>query len=353
MNFKTIRWERNTIIILDQTRLPEECVERVCSTVEELYEAIRVLAARGAPLLGITAAYGLCLGMREYAGEATDAYFEKMRRTADYIRSSRPTAVNLFWALERMMRFAEENRGPDTREIQERLLAEAKRIHAEDERLCRAIGEAGAELIQDGDVILTHCNAGALATGGIGTALAPLYVAHEQGKRFRVYADETRPLLQGSRLTAWELMENGIDVTLICDNMAGALMRRGTIQKIITGADRIAANGDAANKIGTYGVATLAQHHGIPFYIAAPYSTVDMRCVDGDAVPIEERDARELRYIGTKQIAPAEVTTYNPAFDVTPHEMIAGFITERGIICPPFTEHLAQLCEPRQEKRRE
>jgi methylthioribose-1-phosphate isomerase len=343
MNFKTIRWEDDAIILLDQTCLPEKLVERVCTTKEELHEAIRILATRGAPLLGITAAYGVCLGMKNFAARSTDEYCAEVKRVAEYIKSSRPTAVNLFWALDRMVQKATLHKDTSVENLKKILFEEACAIHAEDEGLCRAIGESGDSLIDDGDVVLTHCNAGALATGGIGTALAPLYVAAEKGKKIKVYADETRPLLQGSRLTCWELSQNGIDVTGICDNMAASLMRKGVIKKVITGADRIAANGDAANKIGTYGVAVCAKYHSIPFYIAAPYSTFDFACKRGADIPIEERDQDELKYVGKKQIAPLCVTTYNPAFDVTPHELIAGFITERGIIKPPFIQNLKVL----------
>jgi len=343
MNFQTIRWENNTIILLDQTRLPEERVDRICTNVEELHEAIRILATRGAPLLGITAAYGLYLGIKDYSNSNVSEFFAELKRVSDYIKTSRPTAVNLFWALERMLAKADKHRSQSIDEIKKILFEEACTIHSEDEKLCQGIGESGTVLIEEGDILLTHCNAGALATGGIGTALAPMYVAQAQGKRFKVYADETRPLLQGSRLTTWELSQNGIDVTGICDNMAGSLMQKGIIKKVITGADRVAVNGDAANKIGTYSVAVLAKYHTIPFYIAAPYSTFDFTCKTGADIPIEERNSDELKYVGSKQIAPHDIQTYNPAFDVTPHELIAGFITERGIITPPFDKNLKRL----------
>lgn len=343
MNFETIRWENDNIVLIDQTKLPEVFEERTCSTVEDLHEAIRVLATRGAPLLGVTAAMGLCLGLQKCNISDTPAFLKEVERVAAYIRTSRPTAVNLFWALERMIGVAKENADKTVAELKQILHDEAMAIKNEDDRLCRGIGESGEAIIEEGDVVLTHCNAGALATAGIGTALAPMYVAKEKGKTFRVYADETRPLLQGSRLTAWELHQNEIDVTLICDNMAASLMRKGVIKKVIVGADRIAANGDAANKIGTYGVAVCAHHHNIPFYIAAPYSTFDFACPTGAEIPIEERESEELKWVGKKQIAPLEIKTYNPAFDVTPHELIAGFITERGIIRPPYVEALQAL----------
>ncbi len=336
MNFKTIRWEDGKVILLDQTKLPETLIERTCSTVEELHEAIKVLATRGAPLLGVTAAYGVCLGLKDFKSNNSDEFYSELKKVGDYIKTSRPTAVNLFWAIDRMTAKANEFKGHTVEELKEFLFAEAELIDNEDKKLCRAIGENGETIIEEGDVILTHCNAGALATAGIGTALAPFYVAHEKGKKFKVYSDETRPLLQGSRLTCWELNEEGIDVTLICDNMAASVMRKGIIKKVIVGADRIAANGDAANKIGTYSVAVLAKEHNIPFYIAAPYSTFDLNCPTGNEIPIEERDPEELKMIGPKQTAPFAVKTYNPAFDVTPHELIKGFITDRGILQPPF-----------------
>lgn len=338
MNFETIRWEDDKIILIDQTKLPSECVERVCDTVEDVHEAIYVLATRGAPLLGVTAAFGLYLGIKDQYEDSVSAFLKDVKEVAEYIKTSRPTAVNLFWALDRMIQKAEDNKEKAVSEIKQILFQEACAIKHEDEDLCRAIGEAGEALIEDGDVILTHCNAGALATAGIGTALAPLYVAHERKKKFRVYADETRPLLQGGRLTTWELTQNGIDTTLICDNMAASLMAKGIITKVIVGADRIAANGDAANKIGTYSVAVNAHYHKIPFYVAAPYSTFDYNCHTGSDIPIEERRDDELKIFGDKQIAPQRVKTYNPAFDVTPHELITGFITDKGILKPPFSK---------------
>lgn len=334
MNFETIKWTDAGVVIIDQTKLPAEFVERTCTTVEDMHDAIRILAVRGAPLLGVAAAYGLCLGIKTYAGERLPEFMNELESVVKYIKSSRPTAVNLFWALERMLAKARSLENLAVSDIKAALLEEAHAIKEEDRALCRGIGESGESLIEDGDVLLTHCNAGALATAGIGTALAPMYVAHEKGRQFKVYADETRPLLQGSRLTCFELRRNGIDVTVQCDNMAATLMKKGIITKIITGTDRVAANGDAANKIGTYTLAVLAKHHGIPFYIASPYSTFDFDCPDGDSIPIEERDGNELYFLGDKQIAPTEVKTYNPAFDVTPHELITAFITEKGVFSP-------------------
>ncbi len=343
MDFETIRWDEGKIVLLDQTRLPEEFVERTCKTVQELHEAIRTLAVRGAPLLGVIAAFGLYLGIKDYEGEGGDDFLKKLKEVSDYIASSRPTAVNLFWSLDRMMKLARNMKGKNIAELKRLLLEEAMAIKYEDKELCLSIGKNGEPLIKDGDVILTHCNAGALATAGIGTALSPLYVAHEGGKRFKVYVDETRPLLQGSRLTAWELMRNGINAELICDNMAASLMQKGIIKKVIVGADRIAANGDTANKIGTYSLAVLARYHRIPFYVAAPYSTFDFSIPEGEHIPIEERKGEELKIIGSKQIAPHEVNTYNPAFDVTPYSMLTAFITEKNVIYPPFDATLKQI----------
>jgi methylthioribose-1-phosphate isomerase len=306
---------------------------RDCRTVEEVWEAIRSLRVRGAPAIGVAAAMGVVLGVQKHPGPET--YGQRLREVTAYLRTSRPTAVNLFWALDRMERcFESECRGLAPMEWTGRLLQEARAIEEEDRATCRAIGLAGAGLIGEGQGVLTHCNAGGLATAGSGTALAVLYSAAEQGRRFRVFADETRPLLQGSRLTAWELHRAGVEVTLICDSMAAQVMKEGKVQLVIVGADRIAANGDTANKIGTYGVALLARAHGIPFYVAAPSSTFDLSLPSGDLIPIEQRDAREVTHGLGKQTAPEGVGVYNPAFDVTPHPLITGIITEKGIIRP-------------------
>jgi len=315
--------------LLDQTQLPTEQVWLDCRDVEAVWGAIKRLSVRGAPAIGIAAAYGCVIGAQ--AGQFAEA--------CEYLATSRPTAVNLFWAIDRMKRLGTDDPAA--------LLEEAKTIHAEDRAMCRAIGEHGLAIIKqlkgNGSAkpgLLTHCNAGALATGGIGTATAPMYVAHEQGVDIAVFADETRPLMQGSRLTSWELQQAGVDVTLICDDMAASVMRAGRIQMVITGADRIAANGDAANKIGTYGVAVLAKHHGIPFYVAAPSSTFDMSLPSGDLIPIEQRDPSEITHGYGKATAPADVQTYNPAFDVTPAELITALITEKGVIEPVTTENV-------------
>ena len=321
--------------LIDQTLLPTRLEYRDCRTVEEIWEAIRTLRVRGAPAIGIAAAMGVVLGMQQIRDHSRGAYAHRLQEVVDYLRTSRPTAVNLSWALERMQRriqaFTEQ--WPTDR-LTSSLLEEALSIAEEDRIMCRAIGAAGAALIGNGQGVLTHCNAGGLATADYGTALAVLFCAAERGRRFQVYADETRPLLQGARLTAWELQQRGIDVTLICDNMAAQVMKEGRVQLVLVGADRIAANGDTANKIGTYGVALLAQAHGIPFYVAAPSSTFDLRLPNGEAIPIEQRDAREVTHGFGCQTAPEGTKVYNPAFDVTPAALITGIVTEKGLIEP-------------------
>ncbi len=333
--FSTIRWDGGIdghLRLLDQTRLPVETVYLDCRTVEEVWQAIKRLAVRGAPAIGVAAAYGVCVGVKED---------RSVDEVCDYLATSRPTAVNLFWALERMRGVAsravhgpERGRGrPGS--LLELLLAEARAIHEEDRAQCAAMGRFGADLLDylpEGAGILTHCNAGALATGGDGTALAVIFELARRGKRPRVFADETRPLLQGARLTMWELMQRGIDATLICDSMAAQVMREGRVQAVITGADRIAANGDTANKIGTYSVATLARAHGIPFYVAAPVTTFDLTIASGAEIPIEQRSAEEITCGFGKQTAPAGARVYNPAFDVTPAELIGAIITDRGVV---------------------
>jgi len=319
---KSVQWigDANGFLrLIDQTQLPCKLAFRDCRTVEDVWEAIKSLRVRGAPAIGIAAAYGVVIGVRNGT---------RLSELADYLRTSRPTAVNLFWALDRMERVGREL------STESRLLIEARAIHEEDRRMCHAIGRAGADLIRDGSGVLTHCNTGGLATAEYGTALSVLFTAADQGRRFRVFADETRPLLQGARLTTWELQQAGIDVTLICDSMAAQVMKEGRVQLVIVGADRIAANGDAANKIGTYGVAVLAKAHGIPFYVAAPSSTFDLNLPNGDGIPIEQRDPREVTHGFGRQTAPDGVAVYNPAFDVTPARLIAGLITEKGIIQP-------------------
>jgi methylthioribose-1-phosphate isomerase len=329
--------------LIDQTRLPTEFAEIDCRDVQAVWEAIKMLRVRGAPAIGIAAAYGVCLGVQSVIGHNEAEFFGRLCEAADYLATSRPTAVNLFWALERMKQAACRLRNQPTDDIAAALLAEAHAIYEEDRQMCRAIGRHGAELLRDGQGVLTHCNAGGLATSDYGTALAVFFAAAESGKTLHVYADETRPLLQGARLTAWELQQRGIDVTLICDNMAAQVMREGRVQAVVTGADRIAANGDTANKIGTYGVALLAAAHKIPFYIAAPSSTFDLSIASGAAIPIEQRDPREVTHGFGRQTAPDGVAVYNPAFDVTPAELIAGIICERGVIRPVNREAIVAM----------
>ena len=334
---RTIAWIGDTnghVRLLDQTLLPTQIVYRDCRTVEEIWEAIRNLRVRGAPAIGIAAAMGVVLGMHKGDVGASDDDLQRLREVTTYLRISRPTAVNLFWALERMEQAAARHAGQSRAGLNDVLLQEALAIETEDRDMCRAIGRVGADLIQPGQGVLTHCNAGGLATADYGTALAVLFTAAEQGKKIQVFADETRPLLQGARLTAWELQQRGIDVTLICDSMAAQVMKEGRVQTVIVGADRIAANGDTANKIGTYGVALLARAHGIPFYVAAPSSTFDLSIPNGAAIPIEQRDPREITHGFGRQTAPDGIHVYNPAFDVTPAELIAAIITEKGLIQP-------------------
>lgn len=333
--------------LIDQTRLPGELVYLDCRDVETVWEAIKSLRVRGAPAIGVAAAYGVCLGLQTVGDADPRAFFARLDEVADYLATSRPTAVNLFWALGRMRNKARAlGEGCSPREAREALLAEAQAIEAEDRQMCRAIGRHGAALLADGQGVLTHCNAGGLATSDYGTALAVFFAAHEAGKQLHVYADETRPLLQGARLTAWELRERGIDVTLICDSMAAQVMREGRVQAVVTGADRIAANGDTANKIGTYGVALLAAAHDIPFYVAAPTSTFDLALADGSQIPIEQRNPREVTHGFGRATAPEGVRVYNPAFDVTPARLIRAIICENGVIEPVTPETIAAALRP-------
>lgn len=333
----TLEWigdQDGFLRLLDQTRLPEAVVARDCRTVKEVWDAIKVLAVRGAPAIGVAAAFGLCVGLQESRSLAREAFLQKAAEVGQYLKDCRPTAVNLAWAVDRLLALIGNHEGGDGATLWEAMFDEAHAIHQEDIALCRAIGEHGASLIPEDGGVLTHCNAGALATSAYGTALSPMYVAHEQGRKFKVYADETRPLLQGARLTAFELAASGIDVSVICDGVGASLMKRGVIQVVITGADRIAANGDAANKIGTYAVAVAAKHHGIPFYVAAPYSTFDATLKSGESIPIEERSEEEVRNgFGRVTVAP-QAGVCNPAFDVTPAALITGIITEKGLLEP-------------------
>ncbi len=345
MPVPTIEWVGDVdghVRMIDQTLLPVEYRQIEVRGIEAMWEAIKVLRVRGAPAIGIAAAFGTILGIQKSQATNYEDFRADLTRATDYLATARPTAVNLFWALERMKRVADENRHMTIPVLKERLLDEALALFEEDRRMCRAIGRHGAELVRDGDGILTHCNAGGLATADYGTALAVIYAAHEQGKRVRVFADETRPLLQGSRLTAWELMHSGVEVTVICDNMAAVVMRQGKVNLVVVGADRIAANGDTANKIGTYTVAILAREHGVPFYVAAPSSTFDLSLASGDEIPIEEREPHEVTHGFGRQTAPDGVAVYNPAFDVTPASLITGIITERGIISPVNPQTIRQ-----------
>ncbi|MDO9464962.1 MAG: S-methyl-5-thioribose-1-phosphate isomerase [bacterium] len=335
MPVETIQWHKGRIKLVDQTLLPNKFKHIYCDTVKSIWEAIKNLRVRGAPAIGIAGALGVVLGMQNSKAKGYAQFKKRLEQVISYLSSSRPTAVNLFWALDRMRVCCEQHRNLSVNTIKSKLLNEAKKIIDEDKNICRNIGRNGAKLIKDGDVVLTHCNAGGLATADYGTALGVIFFANEQGKKIRVYADETRPLLQGARLTTWELMRAGIDVTLICDNMAGSLMRQGKISCVIVGADRIASNGDTANKIGTYSLAVLAKAHNIPFYVAAPISTFDMKIKSGKQIPIEQRSPEEITNLYGKRIAPKNINVYNPAFDVTPARLISAIITECGIIKKP------------------
>jgi len=337
----TIEWDEDRVVMIDQRRLPAEEVQVECRDVDQVAEAIETMVIRGAPAIGVAAAFGVALGLRavEDAGSLEDAFNRIIARLED----TRPTARNLFWALERMKKVFSSHRRKPLAELQEIMLQEALAVEKEDVDTCRRIGVWGNELLADGQTVLTHCNAGALATAGYGTALGVIRAAWEAGKKIQVYADETRPFLQGARLTCWELDREGIPVVLITDNMAGHLMLRGEISLVVTGADRIARNGDSANKIGTYAAAVLAKENGIPFFIAAPMSTIDFDMAAGAEIPIEERDPREVREIGGQCITVPGIPVRNPAFDVTPARYISAIVTERGIARPPFETSLAAL----------
>ena len=329
--------------LIDQTLLPEQLVYVELNDTEDIFDAIKRLVVRGAPAIGCAAALGLAAIVRKVEFCCSKELASFAQKNADRLAESRPTAVNLFWALNLCMNKIKENTTVSPEELKNILLKTALGILEEDIQMCRSIGMHGKALLKNGMGILTHCNAGALATGDYGTALSPMYVAHEAGIKIKVYADETRPLLQGSRLTAWELHQSGVDVTAICDNMAGQVMKEGKIDLVIVGADRIAANGDAANKIGTYGVAVLAKYHNIPFYVAAPYSTFDLELPHGNEIPIEQRQPDEIANGFGRRTAPEDINFYNPAFDVTPNELITGIITEKGIITPPFEQKIAKM----------
>ena len=332
-----LRWAGDRLVLVDQTRLPVEEVERSCATWAEVADCIRSLVVRGAPAIGVAAAFGVALAARQSGAREYEGLLADLEEAIKGLGATRPTAVNLFWALERMRRLILAGRGRPLDEIRAGLLAEAQAILDEDLAANRAMGAHGAALVPAGARILTHCNAGALATAGYGTAVGVIRAAHAQGKVALVWVDETRPVLQGSRLTAWEMVKEGIPHRLISDVAAASVMQSGQVDLVVTGADRIAANGDTANKIGTYGVAVLARHHGIPFYVAAPFSTIDPAIASGASIVIEERDPAEVRSLGGRQTAPAESPVFNPAFDVTPAELIAAIITERGVYRPPYS----------------
>ena len=340
---QTLEWTEQGVRFIDQTKLPTEETYVTCKTYEQVADAIRTMVVRGAPAIGVAAAMGIALGVHNSKAETVGELKRDLDQICDVIGKTRPTAVNLFWAIRRMQEKFERARIRPIAQIKRDLVEEAKRMHAEDIAANQAMGRYGATLMPSDGGVLTHCNAGALATAGYGTALGVIRAAVEQGKKIHVYADETRPFLQGSRLTAWELMKDGIPTTVISDNMAGAMMKQGKIGAIVVGADRIAANGDVANKIGTYTVAVLAKENGIPFYVAAPISTVDLACPDGDRIPIEQRNPKEVTHIGGKQMTPDGVSIENPAFDVTPAKYVAAIITERGIAREPYGESLERL----------
>ena len=341
----TIEWNDEAIVMIDQRKLPGAEIYVKCKTPKDVAKAIKTMVIRGAPAIGVAAAMGLALGVRQSKVTGTTKLAAEFYKLCEMMAGTRPTAVNLFWAIDRMRRVFGEaaGSGQSVDQIKARLESEARQIHDEDVASCRAMGAHGASVVPDSARVLTHCNAGALATAGYGTALGVIRGAIEQGKKVAVLADETRPFLQGSRLTAWELMRDGIDTTVITDNMSGAMMRDGQVDLVVVGADRIAANGDVANKIGTYTVAVLAKEHGIPFYVAAPISTIDLATADGTQIPIEERNAREVTHLGSTRLTPEGAHVRNPAFDVTPNKYVTAIITERGIARAPFSESLRDL----------
>jgi methylthioribose-1-phosphate isomerase len=349
MKFKTIEWKRDRVRLIDQRRLPGEVRYLDCKDPPSLARAIRSMAIRGAPAIGVAASMGIALAAQKLQTRNLQVFLGSVRKVCQQMKQTRPTAVNLFWAVSRMERLLDQARSLSTKEIKVMIENEALRIYKEDLQINRKIGENGRKLIKDGDGVLTHCNAGGLATAGFGTALGVIQAAWAEGKRFHVFVDETRPLLQGSRLTAWELAQEKIPATVLTDNMAGWLMKNRKISLVIVGADRIARNGDTANKIGTYGLAILAKYHGVPFYVAAPTSTLDWSLASGEKIPIEERSSEEVTHLGRKRITPKGVKAYNPAFDVTPHSLIHGIITEKGIAREPFEKNLKKINDERRE----
>lgn len=342
---QSIEWREDHLRILDQTYLPGREVYSDIQDIGRVWEAIRNLRVRGAPAIGIAGAYGLYLGIRELPENTFESFWVEVERVAEYLLNARPTAVNLKWAVERIKTTIQAHKEKPISEIKEIVLKTAKTIHEEDKRICKKIGEQGEGLVEAGSNLLTHCNTGSLATGQYGTALSVIFHAHESGKEIHVWVDETRPLLQGSRLTAWELTNAEIPMDIIADSAAGSLMQQGKVDMVIVGTDRVAANGDTANKIGTYSLAILAGEHGIPFYVAVPLSTIDMEVASGEDIPIEEREEEEITTFNGSRVAPDKAGTYNPAFDITPHRYITGFITEEGIIEPPFGENFETLFE--------
>ncbi len=346
MRIRTIDWKDNSVRIIDQTLLPGKLKYLELRSVASLWRAIKSLQVRGAPALGAAAALGVYLAVKDSPAEDVNVFMREIEKAADYLGSSRPTAVNLFWGLKMMRQAARENSDKPVKQIKKLLLARARQIMEDDRRICRKMSEHGASLIRKGDRILTVCNAGALATVDYGTALGVICYANEQGKDISVYSCETRPLLQGMRLTAWELKVRGVDVTVLCDNAVASLMNSGKVDKVIVGADRIAANGDAANKVGTYNVALLAKYHNIPFFVAAPLSTFDLNKSSGEQIPIEQRDGKEVtRGVFKKAVAPEGIPVFNPAFDVTPHGLISAIITEEGVIRPPYAGNIHKVAK--------
>lgn len=351
MSYETVALddEKSALVIIDQTQLPCKVEILTLTEQKDIWNAIYLLQVRGAPAIGVAAAIGIYLAAKSIAADSYDSFYAEFKKAKEYLASARPTAVNLFWALDRMEKTVMDNKDEPVAEIKRLLHDEAVKIKEEDIQVCRAIGENGLSLIENGIGILTHCNAGQLATAKYGTALAPIHLGRERGYNFKVFTDETRPLLQGARLSAFELYSNGVDTTVICDNMASQVMKNGWVQAVFVGCDRVAANGDACNKIGTSGVAILAKHYGIPFYVCAPTSTIDMATATGDDIHIEERPAHEVTEMWYKErMAPAGVKVYNPAFDVTDHDMITAIITEYGIARAPYSESLKKIFEKKQ-----
>jgi methylthioribose-1-phosphate isomerase len=343
MRFKTIEWRGDRVRLLDQRRLPHEVRYIDCKDASSVVQAIRSMAIRGAPAIGVAAAMGIALAARKVPSRRPEDFRKQIDKVCDQMRETRPTAINLFWAIDRMKRISDRFHSCGIDEMRARLEEEALRIYEDELEVNRRIGEHGKSLVHDGEGVLTHCNAGGLATAGYGTALGVIHAAWAEGKRFRVFVDETRPLLQGARLTAWELAQGKIPTTVLTDNMAGWLMKKGEVKLVLVGADRIARNGDTANKIGTYGLAVLSRWHGLPFYVAAPTSTLDISLISGKDIPIEERAPEEVTHFGGKRITPKGVKAFNPAFDVTPHTLIQGIITERGIVRKPFERELKKI----------